>query len=176
MATPNPLASVKGAGTTLLIFTGSGDATAKPLNDDGWTRLAQIRELQPGEISAESYDDTWLDDPDADWKATAQGEKSAGEASITLAWKPGEQGQKDLLSWFHSGEVRYYKIRYPNGTVDLFRGWVSSLGKTIPAKEVITRTIKVTNSGRPVLAEEISQSPAPAPAPHSDNNHEKGGL
>ena len=107
MATPNPLASVKGAGTTLLIFTGSGDATAKPLNDDGWTRLAQIRELQPGEISAESYDDTWLDDPDADWKATAQGEKSAGEASITLAWKPGEQGQKDLLSWFHSGEVRY---------------------------------------------------------------------
>ncbi len=159
MATPDPLAPIKGAGTTLLIYTGSGDATAKPLDDTGWISLAKIRELQPGEISADSYDDTWLDDPDADWKATAQGEKSAGEASITLAWKPGEKGQKDLLAWFHSGEVRYYKIRYPNGTVDLFKGWVSSLGKTIPAKEVITRTIKVTNSGRPVLAEEINSSP-----------------
>jgi len=172
MPVPNPLASVKGAGTTLMIYTGSGDASAKPLDDTGWTRLAQIRELQPGEISAESYDDTWLDDPDADWKATAQGEKSAGEANITLAWKPGEQGQKDILSWFHSGEVRYYKIRYPNGTVDLFRGWVSSLGKTIPAKEVITRTIKVTNSGRPMLAEEIPASPMSVNV--SDNRNHGG--
>ncbi|MBT0499585.1 phage tail tube protein, partial [Morganella morganii] len=53
------------------------------------------------------------------------------------------------------GDVRYYKIRYPNGAVDLFKGWVSSLGKSVPAKEVITRTIKITNSGRPALAEEM---------------------
>ncbi|AUT99912.1 phage tail protein [Morganella morganii subsp. morganii] len=152
---PNPLAPVKGAGTTLWIYTGKDDPTKNPLADEGWTRLAKIKELQPGEISADSYDDTYLDDEDADWKATAQGEKSAGEANITLAWKPGEQGQKDLVSWFDTGDVRYYKIRYPNGAVDLFKGWVSSLGKSVPAKEVITRTIKITNSGRPALAEEM---------------------
>ncbi|CAM3939350.1 hypothetical protein Xentx_01724 [Xenorhabdus thuongxuanensis] len=155
MVIPNPLQPVKGAGTTLWIFSGEGDPLKDPFSDTPWTRLAKIKELQPGEISAESYDDTYLDDEDADWKATAQGEKSAGEASITLAWKPGEQGQKDLLAWFHAGDVRFYRIRYPNGAVDVFKGWVSSLGKTIPVKEVITRTIKVTNSGRPVLAEEI---------------------
>lgn len=44
--------------------------------------------------------------------------------------------------------------RYPNGTVDVFRGWCSSLGKAIPAKEVITRTAKITNTGKPELAEE----------------------
>lgn len=157
MTAPNPLEPVKGGTTTLWLYTGTGDASKKEkaLADTDWTRLANIKELQPGEITAESYDDTYLDDLDADWKATAQGEKSAGEANITLAWKPGEQGQKDLLAWFKSGNVRYYKIRYPNGTVDVFKGWISGLGKTIPVKEVITRTVKVTNSGKPTLAEEM---------------------
>lgn len=45
---------------------------------------------------------------------------------------------------------------YPNGTVDVFRGWVSSIGKAVTAKEVITRTVKVTNVGRPSMAEDRS--------------------
>jgi uncharacterized protein YjdB len=89
-------------------------------------------------MTAESYDDTYLDDEDADWTATAQGAKSAGDTSLTLAWKPGEEGQKSLVAWFVDGDVRAYKIKYPNGTVDVFKGWCSSLGKAIPAKEVIT--------------------------------------
>ncbi|ENG46437.1 major tail protein V [Escherichia coli p0305293.11] len=57
---------------------------------------------------------------------------------------PGEQGQQALLAWFNEGDTRAYKIRFPNGTVDVFRGWVSSIGKAVTAKEVITRTVKVT--------------------------------
>lgn len=151
---------VKGAGTTLWLHTGNDVQAKNPLADEGWTRLAKVKELQPGEISAESYDDTYLDDEDADWKSTAQGEKSAGEANVTLAWKPGESGQQDLVAWFDTGGIRHYKISYPNGTVDVFKGWVSSLGKTVPAKEVITRTIKITNSGRPALAETLLKSAA----------------
>ncbi len=154
MPTPNPLAPVKGAGTTLWIYTGQGDAFANPLSDDGWTRLAKIKDLTPGELTAESYDDNYLDDDDADWVSTGQGQKSAGDTSFTLAWNPGETGQQDLLRWFDEGEVRAYKIRFPNGTVDVFRGWVSSVGKAVTAKEAITRTIKVTNIGRPALAED----------------------
>ncbi|HHK9581097.1 TPA: phage tail protein [Citrobacter braakii] len=154
MPTPNPLAPVKGAGTTLWLYTGTGNAFANPLSDIDWNRLAKIKELTPGEMTAESYDDTYLDDEDADWNATAQGAKSAGDTSLTLAWKPGEQGQKELVTWFNDGSVRVYKIKYPNGTVDVFRGWCSSLGKAIPAKEVITRTAKITNTGKPELAEE----------------------
>ncbi|GHK73504.1 hypothetical protein ECZU12_49150 [Escherichia coli] len=59
-------------------------------------------------------------------------------------------------AWFNEGDTRAYKIRFPNGTVDVFRGWVSSIGKAVTAKEVITRTVKVTNVGRPSMAEDRS--------------------
>ncbi|AVR03765.1 phage tail protein [Pluralibacter gergoviae] len=159
MPTPNPMAPVKGAGTTLWLYTGTGNPYSNPLSDTDWQRLAKIKELTPGEMTAESYDDTYLDDENADWTSTAQGAKSAGDTSLTLAWKPGEEGQKSLVAWFSDGSVRAYKIKYPNGAVDVFRGWCSSLGKAIPAKEVITRTAKITNTGKPGLAEE-SGSPA----------------
>lgn len=152
MATPNPLAPVKGAGTTLWIYTGSG--TPNPLNDIDWVRLAQIKDITPGEMTAESYDDTYIDDDNADWTATGQGQKSAGDTSFTLAWKPGDAGQKQLSQWYANGSIFPYRIKYPNETVDLFRGWVSSLGKAVPTKEVITRAVKITNSGKPTLAED----------------------
>ena len=161
MTTPNPLAPVKGAGTTLWLYTGKGDPYGNPLSDADWSRLAKIKDLQTGEMTAESYDDTYLDDENADWSSTAQGEKSAGDTSFTLAWKPGESGQQGLVEWFTEGDVRGYKIKYPNGAVDVFRGWISSLGKAIPAKEVITRTVKVTNSGKPSLAEDLRTPAVP---------------
>ncbi|WFZ31103.1 phage tail protein [Citrobacter portucalensis] len=153
MTTPNPLAPVKGATTTLWIYSGSGNPFANPLSDVDWTRLAKIKDLQPGELTAESNDDTYLDDADADWTSTSQGQKSAGEASFTLAWKPAESGQQDLVRWFDDGTVLAYKIKYPNGAIDVFRGWVSSLGKTVTAKDTITRSVKISNNGKPGLAE-----------------------
>ncbi len=136
-------------------FKGNGDPYANPLSDVDWSRLAKVKDLTPGELSAESYDDSYLDDEDADWTATGQGQKSAGDTSFTRV-DAGEQGQQALLAWFNEGDTRAYKIRFPNGTVDVFRGWVSSIGKAVTAKEVITRTVKVTNVGRPSMAEDRS--------------------
>ncbi len=65
MATPNPLEPVKGAGTTLWVYIGTGDAYANPLSDDDWQRLAKVTDLTPGEMTAESYDDNYLDDEEA---------------------------------------------------------------------------------------------------------------
>ncbi|HFJ6987822.1 TPA: phage tail protein [Escherichia coli] len=137
MPVPNPVMPVKGAGTTLWVYKGNGDPYANPLSDVDWSRLAKVKDLTPGELTAESYDDSYLDDEDADWTATGQ-------------------GQQALLAWFNEGDTRAYKIRFPNGTVDVFRGWVSSIGKAVTAKEVITRTVKVTNVGRPSMAEDRS--------------------
>ena len=36
---------------------------------------------------------------------------------------------------------------------DVYYAWVSSLGKTVPQNEVMTRTVKLTNVGKPLLAE-----------------------
>lgn len=154
MTAPNPLEKVKGAGTTLWLYIGNGDAYANPLSDNDWLRLAKVKDLQPGEMTADAEDDNYLDDEDADWKTTAQGQKSAGDTSITLAWKPGEEGQKKLIDLFDSGNVESWRIKYPNGTVDVFKGWISSLGKTVQSKEAITRTVKITGVGRPHMAEE----------------------
>ncbi|MCV4849593.1 phage tail protein, partial [Escherichia coli] len=88
MPVPNPTMPVKGAGTTLLVYKGSGDPYANPLSDVDWSRLAKVKDLTPGELTAESYDDSYLDDENADWTATGQGQKSAGDTSFTLAWMP----------------------------------------------------------------------------------------
>ncbi|KQN46636.1 phage tail protein [Serratia sp. Leaf50] len=153
MTTPNPLAPTKGARTTLWVYKGTGDPYANPLSNVDWYRLAQIKDITPGELTADSYDDNYVDDDNADWASTAQGQKSAGEASFTLAWKPGETGQQNLIAWFEEGSDNAYKILYPNGVADVYTGWVSSLGKALTANEVITRTVKVTNKGKPQLAE-----------------------
>ncbi|EFN5650368.1 TPA: phage tail protein [Escherichia coli] len=154
MTTPNPLEKMKGAGTTFWMYTGKGDAFANPLLDTDWLRLAMVKDLQPGEMTADAEDDDYLDDENADWKTTTQGQKSVGDTSATLAWRPGDSGQKKLIQLFDSGEVRAFRIKYPNGTVDVFRGWLSSLGKTITSKDVMTRTVKISGVGRPYLAEE----------------------
>ncbi|WP_000211141.1 phage tail tube protein [Escherichia coli] len=158
MTTPNPLEKMKGAGTTLWLYTGNGDAYSNPLSDADWLRLAMVKDLQPGEMTADAEDDDYLDDENADWKSTTQGQKSVGDTSATLAWRPGDSGQKKLVQLFDSGEVCAFRIRYPNGTVDVFRGWVSSLGKTIAAKDVMTRTVKISGVGRPYLAEESTET------------------
>ncbi|EFE3483823.1 phage tail protein [Escherichia coli] len=154
MTTPNPLEKMKGAGTTFWMYTGKGDAFANPLSDTDWLRLAMVKDLQLGEMTADAEDDDYLDDENADWKTTTQGQKSVGDTSATLAWRPGDSGQKKLIQLFDSGEVRAFRIKYPNGTVDVFRGWLSSLGKTITSKDVMTRTVKISGVGRPYLAEE----------------------
>ncbi|WP_000630969.1 phage tail tube protein, partial [Shigella dysenteriae] len=152
------LAKTKGAGTTFWMYTGKGDAFANPLSDTDWLRLAMVKDLQPGEMTADAEDDTYLDDEDADWKTTTQGQKSVGDTLATLAWRPGDSGQKKLVQLFDSGEVCAFRIKYPNGTVDVFRGWLSSLGKTITSKEVMTRTVKISGVGRPYLAEEGAET------------------
>jgi hypothetical protein len=72
-------------------FTGSG--TPNPLVDTDWTRLAQVKELTPGELTADSFDETYIDDPNADWTATAQGQKSAGDTSLPWPGNPANRGK-----------------------------------------------------------------------------------
>lgn len=84
---PNPLAPVKGANTTFWMYNSEGDPFASPLSDNNWLRLANVKDLQPGELTADAEDNNYLDDENADWKSTTQGQKSAGDTSVTLAWK-----------------------------------------------------------------------------------------
>ena len=59
MATPNPLEPVKVPVPLCGFINGKGDAYANPLSDDDWQRLAKVKDLTPGEMTAESYDDNY---------------------------------------------------------------------------------------------------------------------
>ncbi|HAF8818510.1 TPA: phage tail protein [Salmonella enterica] len=158
---PNPLKPVKGATTSFWMYNGEADAATKAMDDSQWLRMAEVKDLQPGEMTADEEDNNYLDDENAEWKSTRQGQKSVGSASVTLAWKPGEDVQQKLVSLFISGEVKAFRIKYPNGTVDVFNGWLSSLGKTVTGKDEITRSVKITGVGRPYMAEEDAAPPVP---------------
>ena len=83
---PNPNKPVKGAKTTLWMYNlQDGKEYDNPLLDTNWLRLAEVKDIQPGEMTADAEDDNYLDDEEADWKSTAQGQKSAGDTSVTLA-------------------------------------------------------------------------------------------
>ncbi|KNF23991.1 phage tail tube protein, partial [Escherichia coli] len=65
MATPNPLEPVKGAGTTLWVYNGKGDAYAKPLSADDWVGLAKAKDLTPGGMTGEPSSRNKQDDEEA---------------------------------------------------------------------------------------------------------------
>ncbi|WP_261890261.1 phage tail tube protein [Vibrio cortegadensis] len=52
-------------------------------------QIAKIREIQPGEITAEDEEDDYLMILKRDWSKTSPGTKSAGETTHTIAWPPG---------------------------------------------------------------------------------------
>ena len=61
-----------------------------------------------------------------------------------------------LLVWFNEGDICVYKICFLNGMVDVFCGWVSSIGKVVMVKEVIICMVKVINVGCLLMVEDCS--------------------
>ena len=65
---------MKGAGTQFFRLKDDKETTAiqggtisaaEIKKADNWERIAKIKELSPGEVTAESYEDNYLDDPNA---------------------------------------------------------------------------------------------------------------
>ncbi|MFZ6040286.1 phage tail tube protein [Vibrio natriegens] len=154
--TLDPTKAVKGAGTT---FWRLNDGETIDLVDDyfqntKWTQLAGVREIQGAELTCEDEEDNYLDDPESDWAKTSPGQKSSGESTITLVWKPGEAGQQQLVTDFENGVIGTYRVMFPNGVPDIYPGYINSLGKAVAIKEKITRTVKIKNVGKPITAED----------------------
>ncbi|WP_270806075.1 phage tail tube protein [Aeromonas sp. QDB62] len=145
--------TVKGAGTELYMAKVPGPTKPSIATADSVVRLADIKELTPPDMSVETTEESYLDAANPDWKEKTPGQKDAGQLGFTLAWKPDDAAQKTLVTEL-GGELRWFLIKYPNGKVDGFYGFISSIGKPIAIKETITRTVKVDLSGKPSLAEE----------------------
>lgn len=143
---------VKGAGTELYMAKAAGATKPDLTQPDTVVRLADVKEITPPDMSVEVTEDSYLDAANPDWKEKTPGQKDPGQLGFTLAWKPGDAAQKTLVGEL-GGAHRWFLIKYPNGEVDGFYGFISSLGKPIQIKETITRTVKVDLSGKQDLAE-----------------------
>ncbi|MFP1451652.1 phage tail tube protein [Escherichia coli] len=83
---------MKGAGTTLWVYKGSGDPYANPLSDVDWSRLAKVKDLMARNRFSLSLMTTAISMMKMQTGLRPAGQKSAGDTSFTLAWMPGEQG------------------------------------------------------------------------------------
>lgn len=153
MATPTPTDRIKGKGTQLYRLN---DGSELPDTWDAslFTRIADIKELTPPELSKDTNDETYLDD-DFGYKDKSSGSKDPGTLSFTIAWKPGETIQQTLFQDFELDVKTWYAIVYRNTVVDYCFGEVTKLGKTITENETITRSVDITLSGAPDMAEDV---------------------
>ena len=78
-----------------------------------------------------------------------------GEASLRWSETRREAGQQDPVCWFDDGTVLAYKIKYPEWRHRCVP-WLGKQpsGKTVTAKDTITRSVKISNNGNGVLAED----------------------
>lgn len=143
---------VKGAGTQLYMAAEVGEAKPNPATEGTVIRLADIKELTPPEMTAEEVEESYLDSDNPEWKEKEPGQIDPGQLSLTLAWKPADTTQRLLCNQLGQ-ERRWFFIKYPNGAWDGFYGFVSSVGKSVQAKETITRSVKISLSGRQAPAE-----------------------
>lgn len=148
---------MKGAGTSFWrLNDGTDIETELDLAvDTNWSNIAKVKDIQPGELTREDEDDEYLDDPAADYKDSSPGQKDAGETQVAIAWMPGATEQKQLVTDYDAGTKTWYRIKYPNGAVDCFYGYINSLGKTVSVKDKMQRTVKIKNTAKPKLAEDI---------------------
>lgn len=154
---PNTIKPIKGAGTSFWRLKDGTDieAEADLSVDTNWLVIAKVKDLQVGELTREDEEDEYLDDPSAEYKDSSPGQKDAGENQLTIAWMPGDTAQKQLVADYDAGTKTWYRVKYPNGAVDCYYGYINSLGKTLSVKDKMQRTIKLKNTVKPKLAEDI---------------------
>ncbi|QUI98018.1 hypothetical protein KCP76_24755 [Salmonella enterica subsp. enterica serovar Weltevreden] len=93
-------------------------------------RLAGIMIFSPEKFpSADAEDDDYLDDENAGLEKHYAGAEKALRHHGHAGSKPGETGQKNWLSCLTPAKFAPSASGNPNGTVDVFRGWLSSLAK-----------------------------------------------
>ncbi len=116
-------------------------------------RIAGIRNYGELDESAETYDDTEVDDADG-YKKFGVGMKDAGEFELQLTFKDAATADADhaaMLADF--GEQGQYQIRLPDAagkTSITFDAVVTGKGMAFPADGAVARKMKFKLRGKPI--------------------------
>lgn len=119
-----------------------------------FTQVPGLMEIEPPEISRDTYETTLMDNSDNanGYKAYEGAMRDAGELSVTLAYQPENAAQNALVEDVDADDARYYRIEYPDGTTVSFRAIATSLGSTLTRDDRVTRNFKFKVSGPVTVA------------------------
>lgn len=113
---------------------------------DSYTQLGGIMDLTVPEMTRGATDITPLDVQD-DTKIYEAGISDVGEAEFALIYDPNDATQSTLAGDYASGNTLFYKILYRDGSISLFKGFVTKLGMEIPKEESVLRKLTLKGAG-----------------------------
>lgn len=111
-----------------------------------YIQLAGIMDLTLPEETRGVTDITPLDNQD-DRAQKESGMIDVGESEFALLYEPGDAAQVTIKDDFDTGNTVYYKVVFRDGSIQLFKGFVSKLGKELPKAESILRKVSIQATG-----------------------------
>lgn len=112
-----------------------------------YTQLAGIMNLSVPEMTRGSTDITPLDTQE-DIKEYEAGLGDVSEGEFDLIYDPASSTQVTLVGDYESGESLFYKVLYRDGSIQLFKGFVTKLGREIPKEESVLRKLSIKGTGK----------------------------
>jgi hypothetical protein len=114
---------------------------------DSYVQLTGIMNLTVPEMTRGATDITPLDTQDNTKKYEA-GIADVGEAEFDLIYDQASSVQATLTADYDSGDTVFYKILYPDGSIQTFPGFTTKLGREIPKEESILRKLGLKAAGK----------------------------
>lgn len=129
--------ALSAAGTYISVGDGSSPVS--------YTEIGEVKSIGGPNESSEEIDVTHLRSPGRR-REFIQSFLDAGELPLTVNWIPSNGSQQTIKNLYGSGEVRGFKINYPNGSVQLFHAFVKGVGQTTQVGSALegTFTLRIT--------------------------------
>ncbi|MBL4869159.1 MAG: hypothetical protein JKY67_22590 [Pseudomonadales bacterium] len=129
---------------------GYGTKFLRSTDDVTYTQIANLLDVEVGESSRGSIENTTLDQADQ-FKTFEPGMIDAGELSLSLIWDIADAGQVLLKADLENDTLMYYRVEYPDGTTVDYHGFVTGMSAPVAMEDKITQTVKFKVSGKPTV-------------------------
>jgi hypothetical protein len=123
-----------------------GDAATYAISTT-WTEIAQILEIGPPEVEADDIETSNMQSPEQ-FKTFDPGWADAGEIEVTLQYEKAEAVTLYGLFRIKKG----FRMTFEDTSKWSLNGYIKKFGGEIDREGVITQTITVKVSGKPVFA------------------------
>ena len=117
---------------------------------EGFDLIEGVRSITGPAMSAESIDITSMDTPGG-FRDHMQGLKDWGALSFELLWDPSNAQHQQLFDDYVSGEIRHYKLIYPDpaATTLSFSGYVGNNPTTAAFDQALTKNCEIVIQANP---------------------------